>query len=68
MRCRNRLIYLERDDIADDKAVIDSNSEVPGVGGEAARARLLVGVRELHRSSGEIGSVRGNPKIRRPGL
>ena len=42
-------IYLEGDDVVDQEAVVYGDGEEGDVGGEAARARMLVRLRELAR-------------------
>jgi hypothetical protein len=51
---------LERENIANEQAVVESNSEKTRIGGEAAGPRLLVGLRELHR---RLRSIDGSPNL-----
>ena len=46
--CKGRRGHLQGDDVPDDEAVVYGDGEEARVGGEAAWARLLVRLRELH--------------------
>jgi hypothetical protein len=61
IQTRIQLYYLERDDITNDKAIVDCHSQISGIRGKGTRARMLVRIAKFHHSYSARYFTNGDP-------